>query len=232
MDTLTSYELQDQIATIKMDDGKVNALSIAMLQSLHEAFEEAEREKAIVILTGREGYLSAGFDLKVFARGGDVLEMLTLGATLFERMLSFPTPVVVACSGHAVAAGAFLPLAADVRIGADGTFQIGLNEVRIGMTVPWFGIELARQRLHPAHFDRALNTARMYQPREAVDAGFLDEIVAPGDLRAASLGAAAALSELNPAAHAATKLRVRAGALQAMRAAIESELTTQGLTST
>ncbi len=229
MDTLTTYELQDRIATITMDDGKVNALSISMLQSLHDAFDQAERDEAIVILSGREGFLSAGFDLKVFAGGGDVLEMLTLGATLFERMLSFPAPVVVACSGHAVAAGAFLPLAADVRIGVEGTFQIGLNEVRIGMTVPWFGIELARQRLSPAHFDRAINTARMYQPHEALTAGFLDEVVAPGDLRAASLGAAAALAELNSAAHAATKLRVRAGALQAMRSAIEGELTSEGL---
>ena len=213
-----------------MDDGKVNALSISMLESLHEALDRAERDEAVVVLTGREGYLSAGFDLKVFAGGpADVLKMLTLGATLLERMLAFPAPVVVACRGHAVAAGAFLPLAADVRIGADGTFQIGLNEVRIGMTVPWFGIELARQRLHPAHFDRALNTARMYQPHEAVPAGFLDEVVAPQELTAASLGAAAALAELNRGAHAATKLRVRAGALEAMRAAIESELTIEGL---
>ena len=97
------------------------------------------------------------------------------------------------------------------------------------MTVPWFGIELARQRLHPAHFDRALNTAKMYRPQDAVPAGFLDEVVDPQELTAASLSAAAALAELNRGAHAATKLRVRAGALEAMRAAIESELSLEGL---
>ena len=116
-------------------------------------------------------------------------------------------------------------MAADARIGADGPFRIGLNEVRIGLTVPWFAIELARQRLHPAHFDRAVVSATMYSPAEAVEAGFLDRVVAPDDLHAAGLEAAAGLAELNPAAHTATKLRARAGALRAVRSAIETELT-------
>jgi enoyl-CoA hydratase len=231
MTELASYELEGSIATITIDDGKVNAFSIPMLKAVHTAFDQAERDGAIVVLTGRERYFSAGFDLKVFA-GGDihqVIEMLTLGATLAERVLSFARPVITACSGHAVAAGAFLPLAADMRIGVDGPFQIGLNEVKIGLTVPWFAIELARQRLAPAHFDRAVVGATMYSPAEAVTAGFLDRVVPAEELRAASLQAAAVLAELNPAAHAATKLRVREGALKAMRSAIETELTPTGL---
>ncbi len=228
MTELASYELDGRIATITIDDGKVNAFSIQMLRALHAAFDQAERDAAVVVLGGRENYFSAGFDLKGFAAGPDqLLEMLTLGATLAERVLSFPTPVVVSCSGHAVAAGTFLPLAADARIAADGPFRIGLNEVKIGLTVPWFAIELARQRLHPAHFDRAVVNATMYSPREAVVAGFLDQVVPAEDLHAASLQAAEALAELDPAAHTATKLRVRAGALKAMRAAIETELTAQ-----
>jgi enoyl-CoA hydratase len=225
MTELATYELDGRIATIAMDDGKVNALSIAMLRTLHEAFDQAERDRALVILTGRAGYFSAGFDLKVFAAGGDgVLEMLTLGATLTERLLAFPTPVVVACSGHGVAAGAFLLLAVDMRIAADGPFQIGLNEVRIGLTVPWFVIELARQRLHPAHFDRTVVNATMYSPAEAVTAGFLDRVVPAAELPAAALDAANGLATLDPAAHTATKLRARGAALKAIRAAIESEL--------
>jgi enoyl-CoA hydratase len=230
MTQLTTYELEDRIATITIDDGKVNAFSIPMLQALHGALDHAEQDNAVVVLTGRENSFSAGFDLKVFAAGGEqILEMLRLGATLAERVLSFPTPVVVASTGHAIAAGSFLPLAADARIGADGPFRIGLNEVKIGLTVPWFAIELARQRLHPAHFDRAVVNATMYSPSEAVDAGFYDRVVAPGELRAASLAAASELAELNPEAHAATKLRVRAGALKALRSAIESELTVASL---
>jgi enoyl-CoA hydratase len=231
MTELVAYELDDHIATIAMDDAKVNAFSIPMLKALHAALDQAERDGAIVILTGREGYFSAGFDLKVFA-GGDVeqvIEMLVLGATLAERILGFERPVITACPGHTVAAGAFMALAADMRIGTDGPYRIGLNEVKIGLTVPWFVIELARQRLNPAHFNRAVVSATMYGPAEAVTAGFLDEVVSAGELRSASLAAAAALAELNPQAHTATKLRARGDALKAIRTAIETELTPEGL---
>jgi enoyl-CoA hydratase len=225
------YELDGRIATITMDDGKVNAFSIPMLQAVHAAFDRAERDGAVVLLTGRENYFSAGFDLKVFA-GGEVdrvVEMLKLGATLAERILAFPTPVVAACNGHAVAAGSFLLLAADLRIGTHGRFRIGLNEVKIGLTVPWFAIELARQRLQPADFSRAVVNATMYGPDEAVPAGFLDRIVEADELHAAGLDGAAGLAELNVAAHAATKLRARASALAAVRSAIETELSAEGL---
>src|ERR1700730_12827466 len=153
MSNPATYELDGRIATIRMDDGKVNAFSVPMLRAIHAAFDRAERDRAVLVLTGREGCFSAGFDLNVFARGGEeILEMLTLGATLAERILSFPTPVVGACTGHALPAGAFLLLSSDCRVVVEGPFRIGLNEVRIGMTVPWFAIEIARQRLHPAHF--------------------------------------------------------------------------------
>ncbi len=228
MSDLATYAIDGRIATITIDDGKVNALSVPMLRAVHAALDRAERDRAVVVLTGRERYFSAGFDLNVFAGGGDgVLEMVRLGATLAERVLAFPTPVVAACTGHAPAAGAFLLLAADVRIGADGPFSIGLNEVRIGLTVPWFAIELARHRLHPAHCDSTVVNAIMYGPHEALVAGFLDRVVPAGELPAASRDAAAALAQLDPAAHAATKLRARAAALQAVRAAIETELTAE-----
>ncbi len=231
MTELATYERNERIATITIDDGKVNAFSIPMLQAIHAAFDQAERDGAIVILTGREGYFSAGFDLKVFAGGevAQVIEMLTLGATLAERILGFATPVITACSGHTVAAGAFLPLAADLRIGTDGPFRVGLNEVKIGLTVPWFVIELARGRLQPAHLNRSVVSATMYNPSEAVTAGFFDRIVPSDELLPASLAAAAELAELNPAAHSATKLRVRGASLKAIRSAIETELTPEGL---
>jgi enoyl-CoA hydratase len=226
MEELASYELRDGVATIAMDDGKVNALSIAMLERLHECLDEAERDGAVVVLTGREGYYSAGFDLKVFQEEPQrIVEMLTLGATLCERVLAFPTPVVVAAGGHAIAAGTFTALAADLRIGVEGPFKLGLNEVKIGLTVPLFVVELARQRLTPAEFNRALGTARMYTPEEAVAAGLLDRVVAPEELEVTAAEAAAELAGLNMDAHRATKLRVRESAIVALRGAIESELT-------
>jgi enoyl-CoA hydratase len=230
MSELVHYELDGEIASIAIDDGKLNVFSIAMLNALHGALDRAESDGAIVLLRGREGCFSAGFDMKVFGEGPEpILEMLTLGATLAERVLSFGRPVLVACSGHAIAAGTFLPLAADVRIGVGGPFRIGLNEVAIGLTVPSFAIELARGRLAPAHFDAAVVGARMYDPAGAVEAGFLDRVVAADELDEASLAAAAALAQLNGPAHAATKLRARAGTLDRLRAAIDGELTAANL---
>jgi enoyl-CoA hydratase len=228
MAELATYELDGGVATIAMDDGKVNALSIEMLQAVLGCLDRAEADGAVVILTGREKYLSAGFDLKVFSeRPGEIVEMLTLGAGLSERILAFPTPVVVACSGHAIAAGTFAALAADVRIGVEGPFKLGLNEVKIGLTVPLYVVELARQRLSPAEFNRSLLTAHMYGPEEAVAAGFLDRVVAPADLADAARATAEELAGLNMEAHGATKLRLRESALEAFRAAVETELAAQ-----
>ena len=225
MSDLLTYERDDRIARITLDDGKVNALSIPMLRELHAALDQAEADGAIVVFGGREGYFSAGFDLGVFRDEPERLpEMLRLGATLCERLLGFPTPVLVAGSGHAIAAGSFLLLSADARIGVDGPFKIGLNEVRIGLTMPLFVIELARHRLAPAHFDRAVISAVMYEPADAVAAGFLDRTVPAADFDEAVAAGAAELAELNPEAHAATKLRARAAALTALREAIETEL--------
>ena len=140
-DRAVTYDRTDLVSTVTMDDGKVNVFSIPMLRALHEAFDQAERDGTVVLLEGRPGYFSAGFDLGTF--GGppeDVVTMLRLGATLAERILSFPAPVAVACTGHAFPAGAFLLMAADTRIGADGPFRLGLNEVRIGLTLPWFAV--------------------------------------------------------------------------------------------
>ena len=148
MTQLLTYEFSGSVARIAMDDGKLNVMSPDMLGALHEAFDRAEADGAIVILSGREGIFSAGFDLKVISHGSpdEHHRMLSLGAELALRVLSFPTPVVSACAGHALPMGAFLMLASDVRIGADGPFMIGLNEVAIGLTVPQFAIELARLR--------------------------------------------------------------------------------------
>ena len=225
MPDLVTYSRSDSVSTIAMDDGRVNVFSIPMLRALHEAFDRAESEETVVVLKGRPGCFSAGFDLQTLSGPHeDVVTILTLGATLAERILAFSAPVVVACTGHAFPAGAFLLMAADVRIGADGPFKLGLNEVRIGLTLPWFAIVLARHRLTPAHFDHALVTGDMFDPEAATEAGLLDRVVPAADLDAVALGAAQDLASLDRSAHAATKLRVRRPVLNDLRAAIELEL--------
>jgi enoyl-CoA hydratase len=225
MGKLVSYERSEGVSTITVDDGKVNAMSVAMMQDINAALDQAEEHRSVVILTGRDGVFSAGFDLAVFKQGTEpLMEMLRVGARLAERLLSFPFPVISACSGHAIAMGSFLLMSSDVRIGADGPFRIGMNEVAIGMTLPYFAVEIARHRLTPAYFDRAAILAEMYSPQEAITPGFLDRVVSSDQLLDTARETAAALSKLDMTAHAATKLRVRGTMLEALEQAITSEL--------
>jgi len=222
MGSIVEYRSNESIATITMDDGKVNVLSPAMLSSLNIALDRAVTDKAIVVLTGRPGVFSAGFDLAVLKAGGEeASKMVKGGFELAERLLSFPTPVVIACSGHAIAMGAFLVLSADYRIGAEGDFKIGANEVAIGLTMPNAAVEICRGRLAPAHFNRAVICAEMYAPEQAVTAGFLDEVAPAGEVLEVAERTATQLSKLNMAAHTATKLRAREQQLNDLRRAIE-----------
>ena len=218
-----TYALDSGIATLAMDDGRVNAMSIPMLEALHAAFDQAERDEAVVLLTGREGMFSAGFDLKVFPQGPEpTMKMLRLGATLCERILAFPFPVVTGCSGHAYPAGAFLMLSADRRVGAQGPFQIGMNETAIGLTLPDFAVEVARYRLAPAYFQRT-TTGDLYGPEEAVTAGFLDEVVPAEALTDRCRAVAEGLCKIDFDAHRGTKQKVRGDCLAALRAVIEKD---------
>jgi enoyl-CoA hydratase len=224
MPMLVTYEARDSIATIRMDDGKLNVLSLEMFAALGRALDQAERDRAVVVLTGREGAFSGGFDLRVLGGGGrDAYDLVRTGFELAERILSFPAPVVVACTGHALAMGAFLVLSGDYRLGASGPYKIGANEVAIGITMPFFGVEICRQRLAPAHFHRAVINAEIYRPDDAVAAGFLDRVVPPSELPAVARATAAQLATLDLRVHSASKLRARSHALAAVRAAIDAD---------
>jgi enoyl-CoA hydratase len=224
MSSPASYQLKDSVATITMDDGKVNVMSVAMLSALNAALDRGLEDRAVVVLTGKQGMFSAGFDLKTLTAGGpDAQKMVTMGFELAHRMLSFPTPIIVACNGHAIAMGVFLVLAGDYRIGADGPFKIGANEVAIGITMPHFGIEICRHRIAPTHFSRAVMFAEMFAPTEALTAGFLDRIVPEGELQSEAQKLAAAMTKLNMAVFTASKQRVREQAVKAVRAAIDAD---------
>lgn len=225
MNNLVTYERMGRVARIRMDDGKVNAMNVPMLEALHAAFDRAAGEEAIALLSSRANVFSAGFDLNVI-RSGDaaaIRTMVKLGAELALKILSFPTPVMTITTGHAYPMGAFLMLAADWRIGAQGSWRTGFNEVQIGLTVPNFGLEIARQRLTPAYFNRAMITGEMFSPDQALDAGFIDQCVGGAHLREAAEAAVARLQTMHMPSHLATKLRARAAAIAGVRAAIETE---------
>ena len=223
-----SCEVRDGIAWINLDDGKVNVMSSAMLGEIAAAFDRAEASADIVVLrSGRPGIFSAGFDLKVFAAGDAPrsLEMVRAGAELALRLMSFPLPTIGVMEGHAFPMGTFLLLACDLRLGARGPHRMGLNEVAIGIAPPGFAIELARSRLHPAWLSRTATLGEMYEPDEALAAGLLDRVVAP-ELIDTTLGEiTAALRTIHKPSHATAKKRLRQSAMDAMRAAIERELT-------
>ncbi len=219
-----SYQLADGIATIALDDGKANALSLTMLSAVNEALDRALNDKATVILTGRPGIFSGGFDLKILTGGGpDAAQMLEEGFLLALRLLDHPFPVVIACNGHAIAMGSFILMSADYRIGVEGPYRLVANEVAIGLTMPRAAIEICRQRLAPAHFNRAVILAESYTPTDGVAAGFLDRVVEDTDLTQTATSVAEHLSTLDQRAHATTKMLARAEAIAAIRNGLEAD---------
>ena len=221
MSELISYHLEDGIATLTLSNGKVNAISPDVIAAFNAALDQAVTDRAVVIITGTPGILSGGYDLKVMTSGPkEAIALVTAGSTLARRLLAHPFPVIVACTGHAVAKGAFLLLSVDYRIGVEGAFSIGLNEVQIGMTMHHAGIELARDRLRKSAFHRSVINGEMFNPQSAVDAGFLDVVVPADELQGAALAAARQLKKINMTAHKNTKLKVRKALLETLDNAI------------
>ena len=225
---MVEYELKKGVALVRMDDGKANALSHAMLDALGEALDQAEADKATAVLViGRPGRFSAGFDLSVMRAGDmdEVKKLVTKGAALGLRLFEFPAPVVFAVTGHALAMGAVLCMAVDVRIGAQGEYKLGLNGVAIGMTLPAFALILADERLSRRHLTRATAHAEVYSPDAAVDVGYLDWVVAAEDLEESAFEHARALGQsLHAKAHHKTKLALRAESADRLRQSLSGAL--------
>lgn len=220
-DSIVSYALVDGVATITMDDGKVNAVSPTLQAGVHGALDRAEADGAVVVLRGRDGAFSAGFDLEVLGRGGeDAIGMVMGGFALARRLLAFPRPVVIACTGHAVAMGAFLTMTGDHRVATTRPAKFATNEVAIGMTMPHTAILLMRQRLTPAACERAMLLAETFTPEGALAAGFVDELVAPEQLDAHLAALGSRLTRLDPTAHRRSKERGRAALLAEIDAAM------------
>lgn len=214
-----TVEIQDGVGRIAMDDGKVNVLSKKMLDSVLGALEQVEAAKAIAVIEGRPGIFSAGFDLKTFQAGPEAsLGMVTAEIETLVRLLSFPMPVVTICAGHAYPAGAFFLLCSDVRFGVDGDFRIGLNETAIGLVLPEWALAVARHRLVvPAQI--AVHTGRMYAPKEAITAGYLDHVLPPADIDRAVDVEIARLKKLDFKAFAEVKRRLNRHVIAAIREA-------------
>lgn len=213
-----SYELQGQVAVVTLDDGKANAIDLSVLGDLGGALDRlAGDDVRALVIAGRPGRFSAGFDLAAMTAGQESMKQLVMaGGRFLGRLLLEPRPVVAACTGHALAMGGLLLLAADHRIGAAGEWKVGLNEVAIGMSLPRWAVELARYRLSPAAFDWRVVLGQTATPEEAVAAGFLDRVVPPDDVVASALDTAARLAGLRTGAVGGTKQRARSALVERM----------------
>ena len=219
------YSLQDKVAMIRIDDGKRNALSPEVLREIYAAFDQAESDGATIILTGREGVFSAGFDLKVMKRGGTkALNMLRLGYSLTARVMRYPYPVIAACNGHSFAMGVFLMLSTDYVIGSRGEFKISANEVAIGMTMPRVAAATLRNRLTPATFQRAVTLSEHFDPASALEAGFFDELVDVTELMSCAEARATKALELDEQAHRVSKRRIRKALTRKIRRDVPLDL--------
>jgi enoyl-CoA hydratase len=223
--TVAHYQLEGTTALIQMDDGKANALSDAMIAELTLALTRAEKEASAVVLAGRPDRFCAGFDLKVMMSSPEAAKaLLRGGAALLMRFYGSPLPIVAACGGHALAGGALVLLTADVRIGAAGTFRIGLNEVSIGLPVPTLAMELARDRIAGTELGRATLRAQIYGPDEAARAGFLDEVVPAADVLARAKEEAAKLGALSRVAFHQTKKRLRGKTIDRILSTLDADM--------
>lgn len=224
MNELTQYTSAENYVIIKINNGKANAISHEVIDAFNTNLTTAEQEQKPVIITGQPGIFSAGYDLKSMTKSAEsALELVTKGSELSHRLLSFPYPVIIACTGHAIAKGAFLLLSADYRLGTEGDFKIGLNEVMIGMTMHNAGIEIAKARLSSVYLERSVNNAEIYNPKEAVNAGFFDKIVPEEHLLPTAIKIAKMFGQLNKKAHAETKIKVRKEYLNNLKEAIEQD---------
>jgi enoyl-CoA hydratase len=212
--------VEDGVAVVRFDDGKANVLSYAAVEALGAALDRAESDPDVqaLCLIGREGKLSAGFDLSVMTAGPDAArDLVAKGGDLLLRLYAHPQPVVVAVTGHALAAGALLVLACDVRIGADVPAKIGLNETAIGMPLPLFALALAEDRLNRSELTRATVGAQVYDPAGAVAAGYLDRVVPADAVAGEAIAEARRLGAYSSRAYAQTKDLLRAATVQRVR---------------
>ena len=223
MTDFASCSISNGIATITLDDGKANAFSFDMMVAINHAMDEAEAGADVIIITGRDGVMCAGFDLKVMQNDADkVPEMVGNGGKLLVRIFSSKKPVIIASPGHCIAAGGLLMLAADSRIGVDSESRYGLNESAIGMVLPPFGYDLAVFKINNKYLDRCFAGAELIDPQTAVEASFLDEVVATDKLLDRALEKAAEMQKLDGRAYAGNKKLVRGALTEKMTADLDS----------
>ncbi|MFY9265157.1 MAG: crotonase/enoyl-CoA hydratase family protein [Solirubrobacterales bacterium] len=221
-----TYEVRDNVAWIEFDDGGPNALKTEVFNAYFDSLDSAEADDAVgaVVIAGREGFFSAGMDLKWMESAGRE-ELGTIGpnlARLAHRIVIFPKPVIAAVEGHAIAGGAVVLLACDRSVGATGSYKVGLNEVALGIPFGGFALTLARLHLTPTAFGSALLHGELHRPDRAHALGYLDELADPAAVRSRAGEIAARAATLNVSAYRIAKQAMRGEVAERIRGQIES----------
>jgi enoyl-CoA hydratase len=206
-DPLATLTQQDDISIITLDDGKANVFSEEMTQAINDCLDQVPTESGSLIITGRPGMFSAGFDLKIISAGDmqATMDMSLSGFKLLSRLFSFPRPILAACSGHGIALGTFLLCCCDYRIGVKGDFMIGANEMRTNMVIPIPILELISHRVSASHKYRAILGAEMYSIENGIGAGLIDEVVDPENLMETAMLKAKDLATMGHPSYSLTK---------------------------
>lgn len=225
-DSLVSVQQEGSITVLTLDDGKVNVFSQAMAEQLQQCFSEIDPASGAVVVTGRPGVFSAGFDLKTIGSGDlqATVDMVSTTVRMAMNVLSFPRPVIGVATGHCVAMGALFLMAMDYRIGARGEFRIGLNEVMDGLALPIFAVELSRFRLPATNLIAGTLHSSLCTPDEAVYAGFLEEAVSLAELMETAMMRAHDLARVPNPAYAVSKANLVAPVRDRILSTLDDDL--------
>ena len=206
-DQIATLTTEGDVSIITLNDGKANVFSPEMSSTVSNLLDQVPGDKGSLIITGRPGIFSAGFDLKIISSGDAdaVAAMVKAGFTLLARIYNFPRPVIAACSGHGVALGAFLLCCADYRLGAKGQFIVQANETRNNMSIPTPILEISKSRISKTHWYRAILNAEAYPVEKAIEPGYLDEVTEPDNLMIRAMEVANDLATLGHPHYKLTK---------------------------
>ena len=214
-------------AILRMDKPRANAIDGAFVEDMTRAVMELEEDAEI------KGILLASAHPRVFCPGLDLVGLLELDragmkdfmkrfARMVQALYGSSRPIVAALGGHAVAGGCVLALTADYRVIVRGA-NIGLNEVRVGVPLPWTVATLLKASIRPERLSEVALLGRNFADESALDVGLVHELV-DADCEATSLERLAEFAFKDAVSIAKTKRALRAEVLDAMKAHEEEYL--------
>ena len=217
-----TIEQHGDVALLRIDRPPANALDLELLEEGARAHDElAAASPGAVVITGRDGFFSAGVDLKLAPTLDEEAQRRMVAGInrLFAGWYAFPRPVICAVNGHAIAGGLILALCGDQRVGArEG--KLGLTEVVAGIPYPRAAIAIVRAELSAASARRLVLGGELVEPEDALRLGLVDELQDVQDVVPRALELAASRARLPREAHAHIKLQLRADTIALARAAV------------